>query len=173
MQLGEPDASGRRRPVPVEGSDFFVECDDVILAVGQVSDVDFADADALPVTGSGTLRADPDTLQTAREGVFAGGDVVSGPANVVTAIAHGKQAAASIHQYLRGQPVARRFDVIRPAVDVEPVELTDAEIEQLARPEIPCRPGAIRVRDLLEVEQALCSKAAVLEAKRCLRCDHE
>jgi heterodisulfide reductase subunit A len=98
MELGEPDASGRRRPIPIKGSEFIMEVDNVIIAIGQA-----VDKTALPpeleYTGLGTLVVDPITLQTNIEGVFAGGDVVSGPADVIAAIATGKEAAESIDKY--------------------------------------------------------------------------
>jgi NADH-quinone oxidoreductase subunit F len=171
MELGEPDASGRRRPVPIEGSNFVMGCDNVIAAIGQTCDVPFGDGAGIALTDWGTVQADPDTLATARAGVFAGGDAVLGPADVVGAIAHGKRAAASIHQYLRGQEVARRFAPVRPAEHVEPVELAEEELETLARPVMPARSPRERLGDFLEVDRGLSREAAVREAKRCLRCD--
>ena len=173
MELGEPDDSGRRRPVPIEGSEFLIECDNVISAIGQTSDLSGLKDTKVIKTDWSTIEADPETLVTGRKGVFAGGDVVAGPANVVTAIAHGKRAAISIDQYLRGQDIHREYCAIRPAVDVEPVELTDEEIEKLARPEMPCVEGAKRVCSFVEVEKGFDREMAVIEAKRCLRCDRE
>jgi NADPH-dependent glutamate synthase beta subunit-like oxidoreductase len=102
MQLGEPDASGRRRPEPIEGSQFEVALDTVIPAIGQRSDLSFIpEGEAIKTTGWGTIVVDPDTLETGRAGVFAGGDCVDGPGIAIQAIASGQQAAESIKQYLK------------------------------------------------------------------------
>jgi len=107
MELGEPDASGRRRPVPLEGSEFVVECDQVISAIGQYPQLDGAgEAEGLAHTKWRTLAVDDWTLQTADPNVFAGGDAVLGAQTVVQAIAQGKKAAWSIDAYLRGVDMA-------------------------------------------------------------------
>jgi len=100
-ELGEPDDSGRRRPIPIKGSEFNIDVDNVLLAIGQTVDKT-ALAEKIEYTSRGTLLVDPATLQTNLEGVFAGGDVVSGPSDVISAIAVGKQAALSIELYLEG-----------------------------------------------------------------------
>jgi NADPH-dependent glutamate synthase beta subunit-like oxidoreductase/NAD-dependent dihydropyrimidine dehydrogenase PreA subunit len=102
MELGEPDASGRRRPIPIEGSQFEVELDMIIPAIGQRSDLSFiSDGDDIRTTRWGTVVVDPDTLLTGKPGVFAGGDCVDGPGIAIQAIAAGKQAAESINNYLK------------------------------------------------------------------------
>ena len=112
MELGEPDASGRRRPVPVKGSEFELDIDTMILATGQA-----VDKSRLPgkieYSASGTVKADPITFQTNIKGVFAGGDVVSGPATVIEAVAAGKEAAISIDRYLQGTDLKEG----RPAIE--------------------------------------------------------
>jgi NADPH-dependent glutamate synthase beta subunit-like oxidoreductase len=101
MELGEPDASGRRRPVPIEGSQFDVELDTIIPAIGQRSDLSFIpEGDPIQTTRWGTIVVDPDTLATGKPGVFAGGDCVDGPGIAIQAVAAGKKAAESIHNYL-------------------------------------------------------------------------
>jgi glutamate synthase (NADPH/NADH) small chain len=101
MELGEPDASGRRRPVPIEGSEFIMECDTVIPALGnRPNPLIPMTTPALETTRWGTLEADPDTLETTMKGVFAGGDIVTGAATVISAMGAGKTAAASIHEYV-------------------------------------------------------------------------
>lgn len=109
MELGEPDASGRRRPVPIEGSETLIECDTVYTAIGQKPELsclyDESGACDLKETRWRTLEAHPDTLQTALPHVFTGGDMHTGPALVITALGEGRKAARSIHQYLNeGQP---------------------------------------------------------------------
>jgi NADPH-dependent glutamate synthase beta subunit-like oxidoreductase len=101
MELGEPDASGRRRPVAVEGSQFEVALDTIIPAIGQRSELSFIpEGDAIKTTSWGTIVVDTDTLATGRSGVFAGGDCVDGPGIAIQAIASGKKAAQSIVNYL-------------------------------------------------------------------------
>ncbi|TET80635.1 MAG: FAD-dependent oxidoreductase, partial [Anaerolineales bacterium] len=102
MQLGEPDASGRRRPVPIPGSEFFVEADTVIAAVGQAPDLSFLPRDsALERTRWETLVVDSNRLSTNVPGVFAGGDFVTGPGMIIEAIAAGRRAAIAIDKHLR------------------------------------------------------------------------
>jgi NADPH-dependent glutamate synthase beta subunit-like oxidoreductase len=103
MELGEPDASGRRRPVPVKGSEFDIECDIVVPALSQTTDLEGLKDKGVNFSRKGTVVADEDTLETTLEGVFAGGDAVTGPGLAIEAIAHGKQAAVSIDRYLRSR----------------------------------------------------------------------
>ena len=101
MKLGEPDASGRRRPEPVEGSQFEVALDTIIPAIGQRSDLSFvSEGDGIETTSWGTIVVDPDTLATGKPGVFAGGDCVDGPGIAIQAVASGKQGAESIRNFL-------------------------------------------------------------------------
>lgn len=112
MELGEPDASGRRRPVPVEGSEFTIDVDYALAAIGQKTDVNFInDINAYAIDGQlvinkwGDIDAKKDTLQTGIPSVFAAGDGVTGPATIIEAIAQAKIAAESVHQYLSGEPI--------------------------------------------------------------------
>ena len=101
MELGEPDASGRRRPIPKDGSNFIIDLDQVIVAVGtSPNPLVPRTTDGLQTTRHGTVVADPQTGRTSRAGVWAGGDVVTGAATVIEAMGAGKRAAADIHQYL-------------------------------------------------------------------------
>lgn len=99
MELGEPDETGRRKPIPVEGSEFKREADKVILAIGETPDIGFLPKE-IELNENGTVWVNPVTMETSLKGVFAGGDVVSGPATVIEAIAAGKRAAESIKKYL-------------------------------------------------------------------------
>jgi glutamate synthase (NADPH) small chain len=101
MELGEPDDSGRRRPIPVKGSEFIIECDTVVPSLGNRPNplIPMTTPD-LKTTRWGTLDCDPDTLETSKKGVFAGGDIVTGAATVISAMGAGKTAAGSIHEYI-------------------------------------------------------------------------
>ena len=104
MQLGEPDQSGRRKPVPIEGSEFVMEMDTVIMALGtNPNPLVFVDADGLERTRHGTAVADSETGRTKKRRVWAGGDVVTGAATVISAMGAGKRAAADINNFLKGE----------------------------------------------------------------------
>ena len=104
MELGEPDASGRRRPVPVPGSEFIVPADTIIVAIGnQPNPLVPQTAPEIELGRRGTINADPATMMTSKPGVFAGGDIVSGAATVISAMGQGKQAALNMHRYLMGE----------------------------------------------------------------------
>ncbi len=112
MALGEPDASGRRRPVPIEGSDFDIKLDYVLAAIGQKTNINFIEDVKQNATGGelkankyGDIECDKNTLQTGLPGMFAAGDGVTGPATAIEAIAQARRAALSCHQYLTGQPL--------------------------------------------------------------------
>ncbi len=166
MELGEPDTSGRRRPVPIKGSEFSIKLDALITAIGQAPQV--PDDFRLRIGRGSTIRVDPVTLNTNREGVFAGGDAVTGPATVTLALATGRQAAFRIDEYLR-----HRY----PAIDKQQEEIlgdllpkTIEMIKKLSRSEPPVRPSQERVKEFKPVELVYDWVSAVNEAKRCLHC---
>jgi heterodisulfide reductase subunit A len=173
MELGEPDASGRPRPIPIEGSEFTVPVDTVIPALGQASNSDLAKGLGLETSRRGWLVVDEDTMTTNIQGVFAGGDVVTGPWIAVQAMSTGRRAARAIDQYLRGQPMhVGEFEALKP-----PKDLTEEEIERLReergvqrRLPIPELQPAERIGDFREVEVAFSAEAAREEASRCLEC---
>jgi glutamate synthase (NADPH/NADH) small chain len=102
MQLGEPDASGRRRPVPIKGSEFRIDCDTVVIAIGQSPNPLIRQTTkGLEANEIGALVVDPETLMTTRKGIFAGGDIISGGATVIRAMGEGKKAAKAIDAYLK------------------------------------------------------------------------
>jgi NADH-quinone oxidoreductase subunit F len=167
--LGEPDASGRRRPIPVDGTEFTVEADAIIPAISQRPDLSFLPKDhGFAITRWNTFEVDPQTLQTNKKGVFAGGDAVTGPATVVEAIAAGKKAAEMIDRYLRGLELTVGKEESRPMM-----KLTDEEIQAIEkepRQRMPKLPLEKRAGNFDEVELGFSEEAAVEEAKRCLRC---
>ncbi len=174
MKLGDKDASGRRRPVPIEGSEFAIELDTLVPAIGERPDTTiFSEKDCLSVSKWGTLEADLETFMTARAGVFAGGDVVSGPATVVQAMAAGKIAAESIARYLEGKSVEREYRLTRPSAYIEPVELSEEELARMKRPKMPKLPRSARKKNFKEVELGFSEITAIQEARRCLRCELE
>jgi hypothetical protein len=173
MELGDIDASGRRRPVPIAGSEFKVDVDTLILAISQEPDVSVLGGNGLKVSKWSTIEVDPENLHTNIEGVFAGGDVVTGPNTVTEAMAHGKIAAQMIDKYIRGKKLERKYEVTRPAVNVEAIELSEKEVQSLKKQEIASAPVAQRIKDFNEVELGFTEAQAISEAKRCLRCDLE
>lgn len=165
MELGELDASGRPRPLPKEGSEFLVDADMVVAAIGQAPEVS---SDFGVALNRGLIQADPETLATSKAGVFAGGDAVLGPSSVVEAIAAGKKAAASIHRYLGGQG----FVVDMPIVgDPAPYLGREEGFACTARAPVPALAARDRISDFTEVELGYDEALAVAEAKRCLQCD--
>ena len=172
-RLGELEPGGRRKPVPIPGTEHVVLLDTLIVTIGDVPDVDYLAKMQIDVTDWGTVQADAATLATSRRGVFAGGDVVTGPNTVVEAIAAGKKAAVMIERYLRGEELRqpgtlRRPDVFVAAPDGDPAALTDGD-----RVRLPHVPAAVRKQGFGEVELTLTEEQAVREARRCLRCDLE
>jgi len=175
MKLGEKDSSGRARPVPVPGSEFQVPADTLILAISERAYTPYLkDSDGLTLSPEwGTIIVDPASMATTRPGVFAGGDVVSGPSSVVEAMAAGKTAALAIENYLEGRSLARVHKVTRPACYVAPVTLTEAEAQNQTRSKMPHLAPAKRRSGHEEIELGFSKELALKEAKRCLRCELE
>jgi len=159
------DASGRRRPVEVPGTEFTLDVDTVISAIGQ--GVEIAD---VRHTGRGTVEVDEDTLATSIDGVFAGGDCVLGPKNVISAIAQGKKAAVSIDKHLAGKDAYLEYDAPELEVDKDAVLRRHGEEPRAWRSEVEKRAPLERVRDFAEYESVLSEEQAVAEASRCLAC---
>jgi NADH-quinone oxidoreductase subunit F len=164
-KLGEFDTSGRRRPVPTDEV-VRVDCESVILAVGEKVDPEFAAATGLKAKKAGTLEVDRYSLETSRERFFAGGDVISGASNVSNAMGYGKKAARNIDKRLMGQ---KRFTSLWPEFDyaMEP-EATQSEAPRHVPGEVA---AATRVQSSVEVSLGLSPAAAGAETSRCLRCD--
>ena len=166
MELGAMDASGRRRPEPIKGSEFTMDFDTIIAAIGQRPEI--PRQFNLAIGRGNVVEVDLDTLATSREGVFAGGDVVSGPASVIEAIAAGRQAAISVDKYLGGSGAID--EVLAPPEEaVAPLE----EAEEKRRPQMPTLPLKERLGGFSQVELGYDGEMAIEEAIRCLRCDLE
>jgi formate dehydrogenase major subunit len=173
MELGEPDASGRRRPVIVDGSEYQLECDWVISAIGQEPDLDGVEGDQdVKVTKWKTIEAKPGTFETDRPGVFSGGDVVTGPADAIDAIAAGRMAARAIDKFIQTGivvPISDRFESKRDNFH----KLTREDVPQIQESERHHAhevPAEERIKSFGEVEFAYDDKAAFEEALRCAEC---
>ena len=174
MAEGEPDASGRRSVRPIPGSEFVVPCMHVIAAMGKKLDRSICgEADGITFTRRGTIEVD-ESLQTVREGVFAGGDAAAGPTSLIWGMADGQRAATSIHEYLMTNAtgfVARRrmTEMIAATNALSGVKPPRAVVE-MKRAKMPHLAPVMRVDNWREVETGLPEDAAVAEAKRCMRC---
>jgi indolepyruvate ferredoxin oxidoreductase alpha subunit len=169
MKLGEADESGRRRPVPVAGSEFVIETGLIIAAVGEEPDLDFMGGEIASAVVNGYIKADPLTLATDIKGVFAGGDAVTGAATVIQAMAAGRKAAISIDKYFQGEPLDTGRE--GEAVFESKLIVDTWGIDKEARSAVPILPITQRKGNFKEVELGLSREAAIREAKRCLACD--
>jgi NADH-quinone oxidoreductase subunit F len=171
-ELGARDASGRRRPVAVAGTEYVVPLDTLVVAISEEPASEGIPSD-VTLTEWGTVRTNPKTFETDRPGVFAGGDVVRGPNTVVEALADGKDAAAVIDRYLRGEKLTVPARARLPEVYVPPSEETEEKAPAAPRAAMPHLEAAKRTGNFAEVETGLTEGAARCEARRCLRCDLE
>jgi len=171
---GKPkfDSSARKKPFPVEGSQFVIEADMVVCAVGQKVEQNLLSKEGIATNKDGTIQVDPRTFMTSLEGVFAVGDAVSGPASVVQAVGQANKVSRSIHRFLRGLPLYEpQVLPERP----EPMKYEMSE-EDGNRPRMKASivSPEVRVQDFREVELGFPNEqVAIMEAKRCLRCDLE
>jgi NADH-quinone oxidoreductase subunit F len=172
-KLTKLDSSGRRHPAPLPGTEFSVFLDTLVVTIGDEPDIDYISSMGIGLSSKGRLSVDFDSLATNRPGVFAGGDVVTGPDTVVNAIAAGKRAAMMISRYLCGMPMEQPSRILRPSIYVEPCRLAEEDLSQSCRAEPPNLPIELRRRSFSEVELSLSAEFAILEARRCLRCDLE
>lgn len=176
MKLGERDASGRRRPVPIEGSEFIIEADRVITAIGRRPNLKWLENIEIEFSRTGTIKIDPKTCATKRPGVYAGGDVVIGPGTATEAMGQGKKAALAIHEYLGGGTRLSILSVLKKEermrstlfeggfVGEQPTTTSRTRItmKKLSAEE--------RKRNFNEVELGYTQEEAMQEAKRCLSC---
>jgi formate dehydrogenase beta subunit len=176
MELGEPDDSGRRRPVPVPGSEYIIPCDMVIPAIGQDPDLGYLeDGDyGIEQTRWNSIVTKGGTMMTDDEGVFAGGDCEYGAMTVVLAVGHGKRAASAMHRYLmEGKAYLDEEEAMEDIINnlgVFDKEENLGIIGGLHREHQPKIDGAERAENYDEIELAMPESQAVREAERCLRC---
>jgi formate dehydrogenase major subunit len=170
MELGEPDDSGRRRPVPVDGSEYTIEADDIIAAIGQ--NVDASMASGLALTAWRSIQSDEQTGRTSLDGVFAGGDCATGADIAVTAVGAGRRAAFAMDQFLRGEPVTGDPEMYNHSMgeleDIPP-SVTDP-FEKSTRIPMPHREAKARAKTFDEVETGFSEEEARAEAARCMEC---
>jgi NADPH-dependent glutamate synthase beta subunit-like oxidoreductase len=171
MKLGRPDPTGRPSPEPIEGSEFTLSVDTVIVATGQSPDIpaDFG----LSLGSGGTLQVDEATLSTDKKGVFAGGDAVSGPASFIEAVAAGRKAASWIDQYLGGLGIID--EVLAPPEQMPEASRTQ-ELSAMAaknpqRSSMPALPVEQGLKGFAEVELGLSEQVSLMESTRCLKCN--
>ncbi|UCE73249.1 MAG: FAD-dependent oxidoreductase [Methanomassiliicoccales archaeon] len=168
MKLGEPDESGRRWPVPIKGSEFVIDVDCVMPAIGQSPEISMLEGLGLKVSNAGTILVDEKTCATNIPSVFAEGDAVTGPATVVMAVGAGRKAARSIDAYLRGEEV-KPHSKEEKAVTFEELGLEE-DIQKKARVAISELPTSKRKKNFKEIVNGLSEKEAKEEAMRCLNC---
>jgi NADPH-dependent glutamate synthase beta subunit-like oxidoreductase len=172
MKLGEPDSSGRRRPVPIEGSEEIIKCDMIIQAIGQFPNLDFLGKDKsqiLQITKWNTINAQEDTLQTDVPYIFTGGDCFTGPSIAVEAIAAGRYAARSIHYYITEGEIPPIVDKQKSIIS-ESLHKSIVGVSAKPRVHEPIVTLQDRLGTFKEVEGTIDEEDARYEATRCLNC---
>jgi heterodisulfide reductase subunit A len=169
MKLGEPDVNGRPRPIPIEGSQFTAPIDTVIAALGQAPETEFVKEVGISLSRTNAIEIDSKTGATNVEGIFAGGDVVTGPAFVIDAIAAGQKAARSIDLYLKGEPLEVKEEQKEPEkLSAEEVEDRKKRFPSQKRVKMEQEPVRERIKDFREVALGYTAEEALEEASRCL-----
>lgn len=169
MELGKKDESGRSRPIPIDGSEFVIEVDGIVSAVGQQPEWTCLGSDcACTLTEWGTMDVNKRTLQTDVPDIFAGGDAVTGPKTVVEAIEAGKQSAISIDRYIRGADLDSGRDTERPCIDMKPRINGTLHASRISMPIIP---PELRINNFDEIKTGFNTEQAENEAERCLKCE--
>ena len=164
MQLGEPDSSGRRRPLPVAGSEYTLEADQLIAAIGQAPDR--SQSFGVQLDDREYVNADPEDMHTHLAGVYAGGDIVSGPASIIEAIAHGRRAASGIDRFLGGSGNIEQ--TLAPPQDEV---ILEEFIQEKPREPLACVAPENRTTTFHPVELCMNVEVAMDESRRCLECD--
>jgi heterodisulfide reductase subunit A-like polyferredoxin len=167
MELAEPDSSGRRRPQPLPNSEFDIPCDYSIFAIGQELDTKLMEDNAINLTPDGFIQVDAVSLQTSQDGVFAGGDAVTGPASAVEAIAAGHEAAISIERYLNNEDLKKNREK-QPQQKVKIPPETSCIPMPREHPLVLCTEE--RIKSFAEVNQGFSTEQLLREAKRCINC---
>ncbi|HZR41528.1 MAG TPA: FAD-dependent oxidoreductase [Ktedonobacteraceae bacterium] len=176
MQLGEPDDKGRRRPVPIPGEQFELPAHVVLVAIGEAPDPSFLPSGtSVQVAAWGGLLINPETLATGAPGIFAAGDVTYGPRTIIHAAAHGRQAARSVHAYLRkklpSELAEMPDDEAETASTLPPGRQLQIDLRPTARAMMPLRVLHPMQERATELASGFTEEQARQEARRCLRCD--
>ena len=177
MQLGAPDASGRRRPEPAPGTEFIIECDRILKAIGQGPDMTWASvgADGVATTKNGRLKADAVTFQTGRDGVFGCGDLRNGATTVVASIADGRRCAYAVDAYLQGldlSEIRNRQTLAEPQPEFLSIVPFTAEVKE-PRLRLKALPAEERKNDYIQYEIPYTKPEVMAESTRCLQCTCE
>lgn len=171
-RLGDPDESGRRKPIPISGSEFELQIDTVIFAISQKPDLSCIKSEiSIQTTAQDTIKVDPITYQTTREGVFAGGDVISGASTVINAIAQANEASVAIDRYLRGLNI--KNTLTKKTDKMVPYEDVPKPVKKRAREKPSQLPLEQRIASFEEVNRGFIEEQAIEEARRCLNCGHK
>jgi formate dehydrogenase major subunit len=166
-RLGEPEKDGRRRPIPIEGTEFDIDIDLLIPAVSQSPDISFLPEEiGLEISKWDRLSVNPITFETNVHGIFAGGDFITGPRDVIRVIADGRKAALSIHSYLCGKEFEKKPPYFTALSEIK----IDPDLEKIPRQKIDTIPIQERKSVNKEVELGFSKDVAVKEAARCLQC---
>jgi len=165
-EAGAPDESGRPQPLPLPGSEFLLQADTVIAAIGQQPDLSFLASDFPALPPGRPLEVNSQTLATEMNGVFAGGDLVRGPASVIEALADGRRAAFAIHSYFSGKPLRAEEEAL--TIGWESIDWN--HFKKRPRVSSPTLPVADRLVGFTEVETGLKKQETLMEADRCLQC---
>lgn len=166
-QLGEPEKDGRRRPIPVQGTEFNIEIDLLIPAVSQSPDISFLPEEiGLEISKWDRLSVNPETFETNVPGIFAGGDFTTGPRDVIRVIADGRKAALSVHRYLSGEAIQKKPAYFTPVPEVQ----IESDLEKIPRQRMDTLPIEERKSMDREVELGFSKEVAIQEAVRCLQC---
>ena len=177
MAPGAPDASGRRRPEPVVGSEFIIECDRVLLAIGQGPDLTWTSrgSEGVGATKQRRLAADAVTFSTGRPGVFGTGDVRTGAATVVAAVSEGRRAAYAMDAYLKGmdlEAIRTRQTLAEPQPEFLSIVPYTSEVKE-PRLRLKAMPAEVRNKSYVEYEMPYTQQEAMAESGRCLQCTCE
>jgi NADPH-dependent glutamate synthase beta subunit-like oxidoreductase/NAD-dependent dihydropyrimidine dehydrogenase PreA subunit len=168
MRLGEAGPDGRRMPEPIPGSEFVIKADHVVVAIGQFPDTVLLNSRGLAINNDATVKVDPLTLETNLPGVFAGGDCIMGPNNVVEAMANGLRAAESIDRYLRGHDLRKGRSLEKP--QLAEFDVKDRVASRHKRAAMPLIHHSKRMGSYEETSLGLPVEVAKRESERCLNC---
>jgi NADH-quinone oxidoreductase subunit F len=169
MKVVGQDSAGKSRVEAIEGSEFIIDADCIVVAIGEQPDS--AVVDSLEISGDNTIVVDPERYSTRRKGVFAGGDVVTGPNNIMNSILAGRRASESIDSYLRGDAIRSEFHKTKPSRYIELADLPEEELSAPEQSEVQAHLHQERIGHFVDAEPVFSEVMAIKEARRCQRCE--